>query len=201
MDTFSTPSSSAHGEGNPRKPIVTQTRRRLALNAFFMRFGHHPAAWRHPSAIGNGRPDVGYWVRLAQIAEAAKFDTYFIADFIGRSADKLEQLSSNGLAFQFEPLTLLSAIALHTRAQRTRRDGQHQPQRTPYRVCPIVAGPATAESSLARVAVDPPSRARIQRCSSGAHLPQVRYQGVKVGRPVLPVLADLENGKTVPAGG
>jgi len=115
MDTFSTPSSSAHGEGNPRKPIVTQTRRRLALNAFFMRFGHHPAAWRHPSAIGNGRPDVGYWVRLAQIAEAAKFDTYFIADFIGRSADKLEQLSSNGLAFQFEPLTLLSAIALQTR--------------------------------------------------------------------------------------
>lgn len=85
--------------------------RQLVLNAFFMRYGHHPAAWRHPSVTANGRPDVKYWVDLARLAEKAKFDAFFLADFIGRSADKVEDASGNGLSFQFEPLTLLSAIA------------------------------------------------------------------------------------------
>lgn len=76
-----------------------------------MRFGHHPVAWRHPSARGSGRPDLAYWTRLARLAEHARFDAFFMADFIGRSGDRLEQLSRDGLAFQFEPLTLLSTIA------------------------------------------------------------------------------------------
>jgi FMN-dependent oxidoreductase (nitrilotriacetate monooxygenase family) len=88
------------------------TKRQLVLNAFFMRFGHHPAAWRHPSSRGNGRPDPGYWVRLAQLTERAKFDAFFLADFIGRSGDNLEEASRRYTgAFQFEPLTLLSLIA------------------------------------------------------------------------------------------
>ncbi|MGH8445960.1 MAG: LLM class flavin-dependent oxidoreductase [Solimonas sp.] len=91
------------------------SQRHLVLNAFFMRFGHHPAAWRHPSARGSGRPDVGYWVKLAQLAEQAKFDTFFLADFIGRSGDKVDELSRQGGSFQFEPFTLLSAIAAQTR--------------------------------------------------------------------------------------
>lgn len=90
-------------------------RRQLALNVFFMRFGHHPAAWRHRSSTANGRPDVGYWVRMAQLAEHAKFDTFFLADFIGRSAHGLDETSRQGISFQFEPLTLLSAIAAQTK--------------------------------------------------------------------------------------
>jgi FMN-dependent oxidoreductase (nitrilotriacetate monooxygenase family) len=89
-------------------------KRQLKLNAFFMRYGHHPAAWRHRSSTDGGRPDIAYWVRLAKIAEAAKFDTYFMADFIGRTSENLDQQSAQGLAFQFEPLTLLSAVAAHT---------------------------------------------------------------------------------------
>lgn len=85
--------------------------RQLVLNAFFMRFGHHPAAWRHPGVTANGRPDVKYWVRLAKLAEQAKFDAFFLADFIGRSGKNVEDASGNGVSFQFEPLTLLSAIA------------------------------------------------------------------------------------------
>jgi FMN-dependent oxidoreductase (nitrilotriacetate monooxygenase family) len=91
------------------------SRRQLILNTFFMRFGHHPAAWRHPSAVGDGRPDVDYWVKLAVLAERAKLHTFFLADFIGRSADDLEAHSRMGVAFQFEPLTLLSRIAAHTK--------------------------------------------------------------------------------------
>jgi alkanesulfonate monooxygenase SsuD/methylene tetrahydromethanopterin reductase-like flavin-dependent oxidoreductase (luciferase family) len=90
------------------------SQRQLILNTFFMRFGHHPAAWRHPSATGDGRPDVDYWVKLAVLAERAKFHTFFLADFIGRSADDLEMHSQMGVAFQFEPLTLLSHIAAKT---------------------------------------------------------------------------------------
>jgi FMN-dependent oxidoreductase (nitrilotriacetate monooxygenase family) len=91
------------------------SRRQLILNTFFMRFGHHPAAWRHPSAVGDGRPDVDYWVKLAVLAERAKLHTFFLADFIGRSAEDLEAHSRMGVAFQFEPLTLLSHIAAQTK--------------------------------------------------------------------------------------
>ncbi|MDQ8035934.1 MAG: LLM class flavin-dependent oxidoreductase [Pedobacter sp.] len=87
------------------------SKRQLVLNAFFMRYGHHPAAWRHPGVTANGRPDVKYWVKLAKLAEQAKFDAFFLADFIGRSGKNIEDASGNGVSFQFEPLTLLSAIA------------------------------------------------------------------------------------------
>lgn len=32
--------------------------RQLVLNAFFQRFGHHPAGWLHPSPADNGRPNL-----------------------------------------------------------------------------------------------------------------------------------------------
>ncbi|MCL2450959.1 MAG: NtaA/DmoA family FMN-dependent monooxygenase, partial [Polyangiaceae bacterium] len=93
--------------------MVTNKRRHLALNVFFMRFGHHPEAWRHRgNDRSNGRPDVGFWVRLAQMAERAKFDTFFLADFIGRSAESAR--ARGGGSYQFEPFTLLSVIASMT---------------------------------------------------------------------------------------
>jgi FMN-dependent oxidoreductase (nitrilotriacetate monooxygenase family) len=96
--------------GNERK-------RQLTLNVFFMRFGHHPEAWRHPGNAGaNGRPDVAFWVGLAQLAERAKLDIFFLADFIGRSGRNLNgQAQGGGSSYQFEPLTLLSAIAVQTK--------------------------------------------------------------------------------------
>lgn len=90
-------------------------KRRLALNVFFQRFGHHPEAWRHPENAGHtGRPNRAFWVGLAQRAEAARFDTFFIADFIGRSGADIEASSRRGHSYQFEPLVLLSNIALET---------------------------------------------------------------------------------------
>lgn len=89
--------------------------RQLVLNVFFMRFGHHPAAWRSPGVTATGRPDIGYWVEMAKLAEEARFDAYFLADFIGRSGENLDKASRAGGSFQLEPLTLLSAVAAHTR--------------------------------------------------------------------------------------
>lgn len=88
------------------------SRKKLILNVFFQRFGHHPEAWRHKANEGHtGRPNLAFWVKLAKIAEQAKFDTFFMADFIGRSADNLASQAQRGASYQFEPLTLLSAIA------------------------------------------------------------------------------------------
>lgn len=94
---------------------MSKAKRQLVLNVFLMRFGHHPAAWRHPSARASGRPDLAYWTGLAKLAEEAKFDAYFLADFIGRTAEGAYAGRRNGISYQFEPLTLLSAIAAVTK--------------------------------------------------------------------------------------
>jgi FMN-dependent oxidoreductase (nitrilotriacetate monooxygenase family) len=95
--------------------MTTKKKRQLALNVFFMRFGHHPEAWRHRGNAGaTGRPDLKFWTRLAQLAESAKFDTFFLADFIGRSAKGVKGQGRAGGSYQFEPFTLLSAIAVRT---------------------------------------------------------------------------------------
>lgn len=96
--------------------MPSQPRKQLILNVFFMRFGHHPEAWRHPANAGvSGQPSVAFWTELAQLAERARFDTFFLADFIGRSAGALKDHQARGASYQFEPLTLLSAIATATR--------------------------------------------------------------------------------------
>jgi FMN-dependent oxidoreductase (nitrilotriacetate monooxygenase family) len=94
---------------------VSAKRRQLVLNVFFKRFGHHPATWRHPSSTGTGRPDIDWWIRAARLAEEAKFDAFFIADFVGRSGEVTAAMWSAGISYQFEPLTLLSIIAGATR--------------------------------------------------------------------------------------
>jgi FMN-dependent oxidoreductase (nitrilotriacetate monooxygenase family) len=86
--------------------------RQLVLNAFFQRFGHHPAGWLHPSSTDDGRPNVGWYIRAAKLAEDAKFHAFFLADFIGQSGDATGQNPNN---YQFEPFTLQSVIASHTR--------------------------------------------------------------------------------------
>jgi FMN-dependent oxidoreductase (nitrilotriacetate monooxygenase family) len=94
---------------------VTSKKRQLVLNVFLQRFGHHLAAWRHSSSKDNGRPNLDWWVRGAQLAEAAKFHTFFLADFIGRSGEITADTGRSGISYQFEPFTLLSAIATATK--------------------------------------------------------------------------------------
>lgn len=99
---------------------MSQLARQVRLNVFFRAFGHHPGAWRNPNSPGSGEPDLGYWVRLARLAEAAKFDAVFVADFVGQAAGQFDQLAYQPLGYQYEPLTLMTA---------NRRDGSHRPDR------------------------------------------------------------------------
>lgn len=86
--------------------------RTLSLGAFLMATGHHVAAWRHPDVPADGGLDFRLYKRLAQVAEAAKFDAVFFADSV--AAPTAEIASRMARSDHFEPLTLLSALAAVT---------------------------------------------------------------------------------------
>lgn len=86
--------------------------RQLKLGAFLMAGGHHVAAWRHPETPADAGLDFAHYRRLAQIAEAARFDALFVADSVAAPRDKIA--SRMARSTYFEPLTLLSALSVVT---------------------------------------------------------------------------------------
>ncbi len=88
----------------------------MKLGAFLPAPGHHVAAWRHPSARPDGGLDIRYYAKLAQTAERGKFDLLFLSDGVGiRTHYKdADELSRWGRMVHFEPITLLSALAMVT---------------------------------------------------------------------------------------
>ena len=54
--------------------------RQLHLNLFLHDTGHHEASWRLPQADALANLDLAYELRLTRLAEAAKFDSVFLAD-------------------------------------------------------------------------------------------------------------------------
>ena len=95
---------------------MTQRTGQLRLGAFLYPSGHHIAAWRHPEAQADAGVNFRHYVRLAQTAEAARFDLVFLADGVGTRGDNVEFLSRTAHSYvaQFEPITLLSALAAVT---------------------------------------------------------------------------------------
>jgi FMN-dependent oxidoreductase (nitrilotriacetate monooxygenase family) len=88
----------------------------LRLGAFLYPTGHHIAAWRHPDAQADAGLNFRHYVELAKAAEAAKFDLVFLADGVGTRGDSVDFLSRTAHSYvaQFEPITLLSALAAVT---------------------------------------------------------------------------------------
>jgi FMN-dependent oxidoreductase (nitrilotriacetate monooxygenase family) len=90
--------------------------KKMKMGAFLPAPGHHVAAWRHPSSRPDGGLDFRYYHQLARTAERGKFDMIFLSDGVGirthyKNAD---ELSRQGRMVHFEPLTLLSALAVTT---------------------------------------------------------------------------------------
>ncbi|MEV4614484.1 LLM class flavin-dependent oxidoreductase [Kitasatospora sp. NPDC049258] len=83
--------------------------RRLHFNLFLMGVGHHEAAWRHPRTDPTRTADIAHFQQLAQAAEAAAFDSVFLADGVEARSD-----GGWGLISHFEPFTLLTALAVVT---------------------------------------------------------------------------------------
>ncbi len=92
------------------------SQRQLSLNAFLMATGHHIAAWRHPDVPAGAEVDFREYLRVARLAEAAKFDAVFVADGVAANfgSGSLEAASRNARASFLEPFTLLSALAAVT---------------------------------------------------------------------------------------
>jgi FMN-dependent oxidoreductase (nitrilotriacetate monooxygenase family) len=84
--------------------------RRLHLNLFIHSRGHHEASWRHPAASPLALTDIRYYQDLAQRAEAALFDSVFLADQLALG-DDVAQAARTWL----EPITVLSAMAVSTK--------------------------------------------------------------------------------------
>lgn len=87
----------------------------MSLGLLMHATGAHPASWIHPDTQADASTDVAYYTRVAQIAEAAKFDLFFIADTPAARTENLHAWSRFPMFMNvFEPVTLLSAVAAGT---------------------------------------------------------------------------------------
>ena len=74
--------------------------------------GGHVASWLHPATTPTGGIDIQHYRRLAHLAEAAKFDLFFIADTPAARTENLEAYARYPLFMNvLEPVTLLSALS------------------------------------------------------------------------------------------
>src|SRR5258705_7003308 len=83
--------------------------RQLHLNLFIHSRGHHEASWRHPGSSPLALTDIRSYQDLACRAEAALFDSIFLADQLALG-DDVAQAARTWL----EPVTVLAAVGVAT---------------------------------------------------------------------------------------
>jgi len=92
--------------------------RKMVLAANANAAGSHVGEWRHPEAWDRPAANLQNAIRLAQIAEAGKFDLLFLADGNGvRQLDKPDLFRATSPSDRpgvFEPVTLLAALSMAT---------------------------------------------------------------------------------------
>ena len=91
------------------KPDIGVMKRQLHLNLFIHSRGHHEASWRHPASSPLPLTDIRYYQDLARRAEAAHFDSIFLADQLALGDDV-----SRAARTWLEPVTVLAALAVST---------------------------------------------------------------------------------------
>ncbi|MEG3111688.1 MULTISPECIES: LLM class flavin-dependent oxidoreductase [unclassified Pantoea] len=82
---------------------------RLRLGLFVQPVGHHVSGWRLTEQLG-APTDIDWLITLAKKAEAGRFDLFFVGDALATSMYRLPSTMA-----RLEPLTLLSALATHTK--------------------------------------------------------------------------------------
>ena len=91
------------------------TKRQMVLGAFFNPTGHHIASWLHPDADADAGINLDHYIGLAKTAERGRFHLIFLADQLCVRRAPMAAISRSAQYIaNFEPLTLLSAIASHT---------------------------------------------------------------------------------------
>ena len=88
--------------------------RTLHLGAFMRPVGIHTAWWRYPGAWPDANFNLGHLVRMIQTLERGCFDAFFMADHLAVLNMPMAALRRSATVSSFEPLTLLSALAMVT---------------------------------------------------------------------------------------
>ncbi|MFJ8011897.1 LLM class flavin-dependent oxidoreductase [Streptomyces sp. NPDC096339] len=88
----------------------------MRIGAFLYPTGYHVSAWRHPDVPVDAGVNFAHYAELARTAERGKFDLLFLPDSAAIRGDDMEALSRTAIRYvaQFEPLTLLGALAVVT---------------------------------------------------------------------------------------
>jgi FMN-dependent oxidoreductase (nitrilotriacetate monooxygenase family) len=99
---------------------MTTKKKQLKLGAFLSVPGNHLAGWRHPDAVPEYDMDFALYMRLAQTAERALYDTIFFQDTVavgGSDALKAGDLTRTRLSriVKLEPTATLAALAVGTK--------------------------------------------------------------------------------------
>jgi alkanesulfonate monooxygenase len=91
-----------------------EPKRMLHLGAFMRPVSIHTGAWRYPGAIADANFNFAVLRDCIQKLEKAKFDAFFMADHLAVLNMPMEALRRSHTVTSFEPLTLLSALAVVT---------------------------------------------------------------------------------------
>ncbi len=88
--------------------------KQLHLGAFMRPVGIHTAWWRYPGAYTDGNFNLPHMVDFIRTLERGCFDAFFMADHLGVLNMPMAALQRSATVSSFEPLTLLSALAMVT---------------------------------------------------------------------------------------
>src|SRR5689334_13710116 len=89
-------------------------RRQLRLGAFMRPVSIHTAWWRYPDGFPDANFNFGHLTRFAQTLERGRFDAFFMADHLAVLNMPMDALKRSATVTSFEPMTLLSALAVAT---------------------------------------------------------------------------------------
>ena len=88
---------------------------RMKLGTFVYTYGFHPASWMHPGSDVCAANSFAHFLNVARLSEAAKFDFMFMADSPAAAVGDPQALARQPNKMnRFEPLTLISALAVAT---------------------------------------------------------------------------------------
>ncbi len=88
--------------------------KQLHLGAFMRPVSIHTAWWRYPSAYPDANFNLKHLVQFIQTLERGRFDAFFMADHLAVLNMSMDALKRSGTVTSFEPMTLLSALAMVT---------------------------------------------------------------------------------------
>ena len=93
---------------------MSDGRRQLRLGAFMRPVSIHTAWWRYPGSFPDANFNFGHLKRFVQTLERGRFDAFFMADHLAVLNMPMDALKRSATVTSFEPMTLLSALAVAT---------------------------------------------------------------------------------------